>query len=60
MEPKIETGINLPPTAMFYNELSHFINCAENGVPSDKITKEQLITTVGILEEISGLEGDDF
>ena len=59
MEPKIETGINLPPTAMFYNELSHFINCAENGVPSDKITKEQLITTVGILEEIAGLEVDD-
>jgi predicted dehydrogenase len=58
-EPKIETGINLPPTAMFYNELSHFIDCAEKGVPSDIITKEQLITTAGILEEIAGLkEGD--
>lgn len=54
-EPKIETGINLPPTAMFYHELSHFIDCAERGVPSDKITKEQLITTAGILEEIAGL-----
>jgi len=54
-EPKIETGINLPPTAMFYNELSHFINCAEKGVYSDRITKEQLITTAGILEEIAGL-----
>jgi len=58
-EPKIETGINLPPTAMFYNELSHFIDCAARGISSDRITKEQLITTVGILEEIAGLEGDD-
>ncbi|TDO85920.1 putative dehydrogenase [Halanaerobium saccharolyticum] len=58
-EPKIETGINLPPTAMFYNELSHFIDCAEKGIASDKITKEQLINTVDILEEIAGLEGDD-
>lgn len=58
-EPKIETGINLPPTAMFYNELSHFIDCAARGVPSDRITKEQLITTAGILEKIAGLEGDD-
>lgn len=56
-EPKIETGINLPPTAMFYNELSHFIDCAEEGIPSDRITKEQLITTVGLLEKIGGLQG---
>jgi predicted dehydrogenase len=54
-EPKIETGINLPPTAMFYHELSHFIDCAEREVPSDRITKEQVITTAGILEEIAGL-----
>jgi len=54
-EPKIETGINLPPTAMFYNELSHFIDCAEKGVFSDRVTTEQLITTTGILEEIAGL-----
>lgn len=54
-EPKIETGINLPPTAMFYNELSHFIDCAEKDIFSDRVTKEQLITTAGILEEIAGL-----
>ena len=58
-EPKIETGINLPPTAMFYSELSHFIDCAEKDIASDRITKEQLITTAGILEEIAGLEGGD-
>lgn len=58
-EPKIETRINLPPTAMFYNELTHFIDCAERGVPTDRLTKEQLIITAGILEEIAGLEGAD-
>jgi hypothetical protein len=26
-ELKIPTGINLPPTGMFYRELSHFIDC---------------------------------
>lgn len=55
-EPKIETGINLAATAMFYHELSHFINCAEKNIPSDKITQEQLLTTAGILEEIAGLK----
>jgi predicted dehydrogenase len=54
-EPKIETGINLPPTAMFYNELCHFIDCAEKNIYSDRITKEQLIITAGILEEIAQL-----
>ncbi|RCW49966.1 Gfo/Idh/MocA family protein [Halanaerobium sp. ST460_2HS_T2] len=55
-EPKIETGINLPPTAMFYHELSHFIDCAEKGVTTDRMTKKELITTVEILEEIAGLQ----
>lgn len=54
-EPKIETGINLPPTAMFYHELSHFIDCAEKGISSDRMTKEELITTVSILEDIADL-----
>ncbi len=54
-EPKIETGINLPPTAMFYHELSHFIDCAEKGISSDRMTKEEIITTVSILEDIADL-----
>jgi len=54
-EPKIETGINLPPTAMFYHELLHFIESAEKGVASDRMTEQELITTAEILEEIAGL-----
>ncbi len=52
-EPKIPTGINLPPTAMFYNELSHFIDCVKNRVPSERVSREQVLTVVEILEEIN-------
>lgn len=54
-EPKIETGINLPPTAMFYHELFHFVECAEKNAASDRMTEEELITTVEILEDIAEL-----
>jgi len=56
LEPKIETGINLPPTAMFYHELAHFIDCADKGIATDRMTKDELITTVEILEDIAGLK----
>ena len=50
---KIPTGINLPPTGMFYNELSHFMNCIEKGISSDKVSREQVLTVVQLLEQIS-------
>ena len=50
---KIPTGINLPPTGMFHKELSHFMNCIKRGVTSDKVTREQVLTVVGLLEEIT-------
>lgn len=52
-ELKIPTGINLPPTGMFHKELSHFMDCIREGVPSDKVTREQVLTVVGLLEEIT-------
>jgi hypothetical protein len=52
-ELKIPTGINLPPTGMFHKELSHFMDCIRKGVPSDKVTREQVMTVVGLLEEIT-------
>lgn len=52
-EINIPTGINLPPTGMFYRELSHFMDCIQKGVPSDKVTREQLLTVVELLEEIT-------
>jgi predicted dehydrogenase len=52
-ELKIPTGINLPPTGMFHKELSHFMDCIRKGVPSDKVTREQVLTVVELLEEIT-------
>jgi predicted dehydrogenase len=50
---KLETGINLPPTGMFYRELSHFMDCIKRHVPSDKVSKEQVLTVVELLEEMT-------
>lgn len=48
----ISTGINLPPTGMFYRELSHFISCIDKGIPSNRISRDQIITGVEIMEAI--------
>ena len=50
---KIPTGINLPPTGMFFNELSHFMNCVKKNIPSDKVPREQILTVVNLLERMS-------
>lgn len=50
---KIPTGINVPPTGWYYSELSHFIRCAEQGVPSPLVSREQIITVIELLEAIS-------
>ena len=50
---KIPTGINLPPTGMFHKELSHFMDCIKKGIPSDKVTREQVLTVVELLQEIT-------
>ena len=52
-EIKIPTGINLPPTGMFYRELSHFMDCINQGVPSKKVSREQVLTVVELLEEMT-------
>ena len=51
---KIPTGINLPPTGMFFRELSHFMDCIRKGVPSEQVSREQVLTVVELLEEITG------
>ena len=48
----IPTGINLPPTGMFYRELTHFIDCVRKGIPSDKVTRAQLLAVVELLEDM--------
>lgn len=52
-EIKIPTGINLPPTGMFYRELSHFVDCVRKGTPSEKVSRSQILTVVELLEEIT-------
>ncbi|HHX09174.1 MAG TPA: Gfo/Idh/MocA family oxidoreductase, partial [Chloroflexi bacterium] len=54
---KIPTGINLPPTGMFYAELSHFMNCIREGKPSELVSRDQVLTVVELLEEISQKDG---
>lgn len=54
----VETGINLPATGMFYNELSHFISCIEKGIPSNRVSPEQIITGIEIMEKILTSESE--
>lgn len=49
---KIPTGINVPPTGVYLEELSHFVECIRDNKPSEKITEEQLITVMEILTDI--------
>jgi len=52
-EFKIPTGINLPPTGMFYRELSHFMDCIRQGKPSERVSRQQILTVIELLEEIT-------
>ena len=49
----IETGINVPPTEMYLNELKHFVECIQKDVDSSIVSKEQVIETIKILESMS-------
>ncbi len=51
-EVKIPTGINVPPTGWYFNELSHFIECIKEGKGSDVVTEKQLIETLEVVERI--------
>ena len=52
-EIQIPTGINLPPTGMFYRELSHFMDCIRRGEPSERVGRAQMMTVIELLEEMS-------
>ena len=52
-EVEISTGINVPPCGWYYNELKHFAECIREGKPSPNVTREQLLTVMEILEEVS-------
>ena len=52
-EVMVSTGINVPPCGWYYNELKHFAGCIRENKPSPFVTREQLLTVMEILEEIS-------
>lgn len=49
---KIPTGINLPPTGWFFNELTHLTGCIRRGEPSQLVPKEQILAVLETLEKI--------
>ncbi len=49
---QIPTGINVPPTGVYLEELGHFVECIKNKKPSEKITEEQLLAVMEILTRI--------
>lgn len=50
---KVETGINVPATDAYYNELLHFLECVLDNRPSDMFSQEELMTVIEILEDIN-------
>ena len=52
-EVMVSTGINVPPCGWYYNELKHFAECIRENKPTPYVTREQLLTVMEILEEIS-------
>jgi UDP-N-acetylglucosamine 3-dehydrogenase len=48
----IPTGINVPPTGWYYNELTHFLTCAKANRPSPFVTEEQVVGTLETLESM--------
>lgn len=49
---KVSTGINVPPTGMYLEELKHFVSCIKNNADSEIVKPEQVIEVIDILETI--------
>ena len=53
-EVMISTGINVPPCGWYYTELTHFVDCQRKGIDSPRVSRQQLLTVMQLLEEMSG------
>ncbi|PKM66692.1 MAG: gfo/Idh/MocA family oxidoreductase [Firmicutes bacterium HGW-Firmicutes-2] len=49
----VETGINVPSTGAYYNELLHFLTCVNEDKDSDLFKEHQIIDVIEILEKIN-------
>lgn len=47
-----ETGINVPPSDMYHDELTHFLRCIRENRPSDIVKTDEVLTTLEILDEM--------
>lgn len=52
-EVMVSTGINVPPCGWYYNELKAFLQNVRDNKPAENVTREQLLTVMELLEEIS-------
>lgn len=52
-EVMVSTGINVPPCGWYYNELKAFLQNIRDNKPPENVTREQLLTVMELLEEIS-------
>jgi predicted dehydrogenase len=49
---KIPTGINVPPTGTYLSELEHFLDCWKKNEPSPRVSREQVLTVLELLENL--------
>ena len=49
----IPTGINVPPTGVYLEELEHFIRCLAEDRDSDLVKEEEVAGVLSILEEMN-------
>lgn len=50
---KVPTGINIPPTGVYLEELEHFLSCLQKDADSELIKEEQILAVLGVLENIN-------
>ncbi|HVI41331.1 MAG TPA: Gfo/Idh/MocA family oxidoreductase [Anaerovoracaceae bacterium] len=50
---KIPTGINVPPTGVYLEELEHFMSCIRNNRSSERVKEDGIMAVIEILEQIS-------
>lgn len=52
-EIKVPTGINVPPTGWYLNELKHFVSCIQKKQESPYVPEAQILNVLGVLEEMN-------
>lgn len=48
----VPSGINVPPSGWYYQELTHFLDCIEKDIPSPFVTERQVIDTLQTIESM--------